>query len=154
FGLVNTIHGDIVDRYNTAIPQYIEYVVKNDSINIKNYFYEEHEWGRYIICNDTLKMQWIQRPMNLNDYPWISFEIWYKIIDKNTLERIYTRPIFKQQSDIDTYYNYTQLTFKYEPAKFIATSVLPSSDGWIKKQKWFWKNESDWKEYMKQFKNK
>jgi hypothetical protein len=44
---------------------------------------------------------------------------------------------------------------------FMPADSLPSSDCWLKEEKWIWRNEQDWKNYMekikqmkKQYKNK
>lgn len=34
------------------------------------------------------------------------------------------------------------------PLHFTPADTLPSSDNWLKENKWIWRNESDWKNYM------
>lgn len=102
------------------------------------------EWGIYRIKNDSIIVQYLgkSRPLTFNG----SWEIIFKIIDYNTIKWINTRQLDndKQENyvkgidDKDVYYNFHE------------TSEQPDPDNaWILKEKWFWCNEDDWKEFMK-----
>jgi hypothetical protein len=124
-----------------------------NSLVIKTSFYKIAYWGKYIISNDTIIVQCVQRPFSSDGAPsWYAYEYWYKIIDKNTIQRIYEKPICNKSE-----FNYKNSILKnmtYLPAKFIPIDVLPTSDNWVKKKKWFWCNKEDWKAYMEKIKQK
>jgi hypothetical protein len=40
------------------------------------------------------------------------------------------------------------------PLYFSPADSLPSSDCWLKEEKWIWRHESDWKAYMEKIKQK
>ena len=105
-----------------------------------NYFYGNY-WGSYTIHWDTIKVQRIYKGTSLND-GWAVSEHWYKVIDKNTIQRInsFNLPITMESQPVEKTEN---------PAIFVPISTKPKSDNsWILKERWFWCNESDWEEYM------
>jgi len=106
-------------------------------------------WGGYVICNDTLKIQYIDKPWPLSST--YGSEEWFKVVDRNTLILINTMPLSTDKSDWRNYEYYKSIRdeqAKY-PAVFVPVPVKPSpDDAWILKEKWFWCNEQDWKNYM------
>jgi len=100
-----------------------------------------NDWGRYIVCGDTIKVQRAHKSTSLND-AWVLREIWYKIIDKNTILCIdYFRLPTTTVPQVSRGENYLM--------NFIPIPAKPKPDkSWILKEKWFWCNESDWKAYM------
>jgi hypothetical protein len=146
---------NLVNNSSLSMAEYIAEIINDDSLGIVNEFYNLNKWGRYIINEDTIKMQLIDRPIIYSsDRSWQAYEVYYLIMHNNTLQRIYTRPIYKQKSDIENFYNYYQKGRMYLPAIFVETEALPSSDGWIKEKIWFWKNKADWEKYNKKIKTK
>ena len=86
--------------------------------------------------------------------PWTAFEIWYKVLDKNTLLEINSFPIH-YTSEIDkANYEQTKKKTKIYPTIYIQTTIIPSSDCWIKKENWFWCNAQDWQKYLDHLKSK
>jgi len=110
-----------------------------------NYFYG-NDWGSYIICGDTLKMQVIYKGVSLND-SWFLREYWYKIINKSTILCINTFSLPTHQV--------TQPKSSQNPLTFVPASSKPPPDkSWILKEKWFWCNEADWKAHKEQLKKR
>jgi len=108
-------------------------------------------WGIYRIDRDTLVVHDYVRA-GLWGREWSIYEIRYKIIDRTTIQRIYIRSALKSD---DSYYITNNPWKKNDPAShFISCDSLPSSDCWLKEEKWIWRNESDWEAYMKQIKTK
>ena len=110
--------------------------------------------GIYKLFGDTIKVQIMFKGVGLTGSSFS--EKWYKIIDKNTLKIIYgaqdqvTDDFFAKyyldEYDIKKYYN--------SYAKFIPLDSIPHFDNVLKKDKFFWEDEKDWKEYMESLKLK
>ena len=110
-----------------------------------NYFYGNN-WGGYIICGDTIKIQGMHKAGSLND-GWHLREDWCKIIDKNTIIRI--NAFNFPTTEISQPKNKTSL-----PIIFFPIPAKPPPDkSWILKEKWFWCNEEDWMVYMENLKS-
>lgn len=106
-------------------------------------------WGVYTIQNDTIIVYSYDRPALLKG--WGLDEIRYKIIDKQSILRVYDRSMLKSADD---YYKTHSPWRNYPPIHFTPADSLPSSDNWLKENKWIWRNEADWKEYMDRIKQK
>jgi hypothetical protein len=108
-------------------------------------------WGRYILCGDTIKIQMIKYHGGMVSGRH-GIVMWYKILDRNTVKKIYVDFFFfsdlpESQRDKYTYYpdemNIKPLTYK--------EACVPSTGkAFILKQKWFWKDEIKWREFMQQ----
>lgn len=111
-------------------------------------------WGAYRIQNDTIIV---------NCYSKWEFGRWsfsedrYKVVDRETVRRISYRGLLKADESSNKIYG-TKLNQTFH---FTSADSIPSSDNWLKQEKWIWRNESDWKDYMqkveqkkKQFKRK
>ena len=108
-------------------------------------------WGVYRIEGDTIIGQFFWQGGILST-PSI-FEYRYKIIDKKTIKKIYYKSLRKID---EKYYQDNKIsTWKDgDIYKYVPTDTLPSSDCWLKEEKWIWRNESDWKDYMEKIKQK
>jgi hypothetical protein len=103
-------------------------------------FHRYSNWGCYVICGDTIKIRTVDQPgCGSTDVIWRLEVARFKIIDKNTLERIY--PL----ADKDSF---------WAPVEFHPLTVRPNSDCSLKKKKWFWCNEEQYKEYKKSLKSR
>lgn len=115
---------------------------KVDTIPIK---YEISFCGTYRITGDTIIAQsYFLGSLNAGYY---GIEEWYKIIDKQTIKSIYAYPIGLDVSEEqlqEFWYN----TDRYSTGKLVPLEKLPSSECWLKKEKWFWCDESEWYNYM------
>jgi hypothetical protein len=103
-------------------------------------------WGVYRTQNDTII---VYRYMKGSFWEvWSLSEERYKVVDRETVQRISCRGLLKaDESSNDIYGTKVNDTFHFTPA-----DSLPSSDCWLKEEKWIWRNESDWKEYMERIK--
>ncbi|MDP4291183.1 MAG: hypothetical protein Q8908_08890 [Bacteroidota bacterium] len=116
------------------IQQYIKEIIEDKGSKSSSLFYESGRWGRYIINGDTIKGQYIAH----YGYLWPAFEIWYKIIDRNTFIEFNWKSIDKMsKTDLQNEEAYKREK-KYYPSKFIPLPAKPSSDCWLKKEDWFW----------------
>ena len=115
----------------------------------KDRFRWGRDWGVYQIQNDTIIVYGYFKGSFLE--AWFLYEERYKVIDRKTIQWIYLRKISKAD---DSYYedpNYSPWINK-EHYDFISADSLPSSDCWLKEEKWIWRKESDWKSYMAKLK--
>ena len=106
--------------------------------------------GIYTIKQDTIIVH-IYRPPTLL-VAWSLDEEQYKVIDQKTIKRISIRGLLKTDEE---YYKESGRSFwikDEENMHFIPVDSLPASDDSLKKYKWMWRNESDWKAYMERVK--
>lgn len=117
---------------------------KNEATNISLLFKELSEepygkaatsfkkwfkWGVYKLNKDTIKVQWITHPETFSPY-WYASEVWYKVIDRNTIIEVFSKLLHTSESIKKEKNN--------KPAIFIQTEELPPSDCWLKMEDWFW----------------
>jgi len=133
--------------YYDSMQSHFEYMVNYDSKALYRFHKYNGWWGCYIIDNDTIKLQTVHHPAWWeSSMVWWLEEVWYKILDENTIIGIYPskKPVRYPENLEEKYY-----MRKYGvPAKFTPLSVKPDSNCWLKREKWFWCNENDWKHYM------
>lgn len=103
-------------------------------------------WGSYKITNDTIIAQFFF--IGSLNAGWFGREYWFKIIDKQIIKPIYSIPIREGVSE-EYLQKYWYNQDRYTTGKLVPLEKLPSSDCWLKKEKWFWCDESEWVEYMK-----
>jgi hypothetical protein len=138
----------IEEKKDMDITQFLFEICTN-TIEYKHSSFYNIDWGRYILCGDTLKVQMINSHSGMT-YGRFATVLWYKILDKNTIKKIYIDYYYfsnlpENQRDACTYYpeelDIKPLTFK--------NACVPSTDkAFILKHKWFWKDESKWREFM------
>jgi hypothetical protein len=136
---------------NKNISEYFCDIHRDDSLGIPNDFYERRIWGRYLLCGDTIKVQYVVRPvLYSSSSSWDARELWYKIINKDMILLVFAKPIGISKNEKRYYYERERKRkpITLLPNTFVPTKVLPSSNGWLKQEKWFWYNEEDWKRYM------
>jgi hypothetical protein len=113
--------------------------------NIKRYS-NGGDWGLYTVHEDTIKAQFVEPPSGSS---WLKGEIWFKIIDKNTIQlllfkycdSITFKDILKLKSrktDNNQLYKFAELNNKPDPNKC-----------WLKREKWIWCNLEKYKEWKK-----
>ena len=105
--------------------------------------------GAYKINKDTIITQSFVKAGIFN-WNWSFYEIKYEIIDRQTLKNIddeeFLSKLKKEYNRKEfPYYDISKANFMYE---FVPADSLPSSDCWLKEEKWIWRNEQDWKNYM------
>lgn len=109
-------------------------------------FYMQAQWGIYRLQKDTLIMQSIHPKGSMNADPWYAIERRYKIVDKNTIERIKGSIIYlskvSQRSRQEAYQE--SLRDESLPATYIPCAPIPPPDCWLKGQDWLWcRNRSE-----------
>lgn len=127
------------------------YIPKTTNNEIRPFFGENFHnevsyWGIYQLNGDTITTQYISRASWMA--PWDSREEWFFIIDSISLQSIFAKPIgFEVSQDLlETRWHNRG---RFSPARFVPTDTLPPSDNWLKEEKWLWRNENDWEEYMR-----
>ena len=100
-------------------------------------------WGTYSVSSDTIKVRCASKGTWM--VPYDSFERWFLIKDKEHFETLVDKNIcYPDHPGIPTM-NYTAI--------FVLSSKLPTyEDCWLLKEKWFWKNENDWKRFTNSLK--
>jgi len=111
--------------------------------------------GVYTINGDTIVRQYFVKAGIFN-WNWSFSETKYKIIDRQTLKDIndeeFLTKLKKEYNRKEyPYYDINKTNFIY---KFVPADSLPSSNSWLKEEKWIWRNESDWRNYMEKIKQK
>ncbi|MDR1793745.1 MAG: hypothetical protein LBR36_09990 [Bacteroidales bacterium] len=119
--------------YPRNIPLFFQKIKKDLNAPYSLSFYNDR-WGVYRIFGDTIKIQALHERISLND-GWYIIKQQYKIIDMNTIQEIYTK------NENMLYVNH---------AVFLPTSEQPLPlYTWLLQYKWFWKNASEWEQYMR-----
>jgi len=124
------------------IDEYLKQVTKNGK---GDPFYISFYWGIYRIAHDTIITQSINNSSGARFNPWDAGETWFRIIDRNTLQRLYDKDFRKMSPDdiLEREKAIANSSFAiYHPA------IIPPPYAWLKKEKWLWANEDDWKKYM------
>lgn len=112
-------------------------------------FFRTGYWGVYIIDGDTLKTQSINHPSALSS-TWHAVERWYKIVDMETIRIIGAKKLGTSTGETKTTMSFNRRADEiFWEAKFIPQEILPSSDSWLKDEKWFWCNEENYKAWKK-----
>jgi len=126
------------EKGKSNIPLYFDEIISDNEGEISKSFYNSFYWGRYLISGDTIKTQYINHPVSISP-DWAAWEIWYKVIDRNTIIEIYSKPIhYMSESDCKNYQEYKKKEKPNFPAKFIAVEKKPVPNCWLKQEDWFW----------------
>jgi hypothetical protein len=127
------------------ISQFINQVVSNEQGKQAQMFYNSLGWGKYIIADDTIKVNYHSGWGYPDCY---AFEIWFKVIDRTHLTDIYFSRITAKTPLMTEYQKKEDIYENDSPSRFIPLEKMPSSDCWLKKEKWFWHSEDKYNEYM------
>lgn len=115
---------------------------------------QEGDFGRYILCGDTIKAKFIQPP---GGAPQMSGNVWFKIINRNAIEQIFFNWGSEKITGEDLRkYQVKRSKDSISPGKFVPfDSVLAhpntAKNNWLIKRKWFWCDEKQYKEWKKKF---
>lgn len=100
---------------------------------------KEAVWGSvqgiYSISGDTIKVKFMGNGHSNNQ--WFGREIWYKVIDKNTIIDFYSKPLVVLREDRKKEEYQPRTYLDAEPSKFVFVPNMPESSSWLKKEKWF-----------------
>jgi hypothetical protein len=89
------------------------------------------DFGRYILHADTIKLQVVMPPGEMSRE---TYEVWYKIIDKNTIQKIYAGLGENEVPRILPPLNpYAEQVFIFRPFEI----KIKPEDTWIYKKRWF-----------------
>ena len=110
--------------------------IRKKEVDSSSFYYSGYR-GHYTLSGDTIKTKYIRYPPIFRK--WIAFEIWYKIIDRNTLH--YITSFNLHFTTVDERKRFQKAEEKrrreYLPAVFVPLEVLPGSNCWLSKKKWF-----------------
>lgn len=104
--------------------------------------------GTYTVHGDTIKVRMIQQG---GTFLWGGWEIWYRIIDRNTIVDFYRAQLHVSFEDRNKE-NYQPTLYRAEPARFIPLGHKPESQSWLKDEDWFTctgKNGERWRKRKK-----
>lgn len=134
-------------------PLFYKEVAENPETKEAKHFYNLIDCGSYVICGDTIKIQMIYGVRSIDDNL-IGMERWYKIIDKDTLQFLDAFPVTTNKKDKEDWRRSVPVFSRGgKKITFIPVPVKPQLDYfWILREKWFWCNEQDWKNYMQRIK--
>lgn len=124
---------------NPNISLYFQEIIKDSTGKVSLSFYKSFQWGCYMIKGDTIKTQYVNHPASPSP-TWNAWEVWYKVIDRNTIVEIYSNPIhYMSESDWKNWEKYKKQREKtIVPAKFIPVDEKPIPNCWLKEEDWFW----------------
>ncbi len=142
---------------DTLYPSYVFY--KNGYVNLNTGYeyllnkYDEFshfdgmwgDYGRYILVEDTIKLQYIMSPGGMSRG---MAEIWFKIIDENTIRKIYQgRGDYAWKGEHPYTYTYLKRgTFVFAP---LDTKIEPEKT-WLMKRRWFWSDKEEYKKWKRE----
>jgi hypothetical protein len=110
-------------------------------------------WGVYRLEGDTI-IGYCYIRSGLWGGEWSLDEIRYKIKDRTTIIPIYSRGLLKVDEKYYKEFNISPWIKNNSPYQFVPCDSLPPSDCWLKEEKWIWRHESDWKDYMNMIEQK
>jgi hypothetical protein len=124
---------------NPNISLYFQEIINDSTGKISSSFYKWFKWGLYIVEGDTIKAQYVNNPLSISPN-WNAWEVWYKVINRNTIVEIYSTPIhYMSESDWENWEkNKKQREKTIVPAKFIPVGEKPIPNFWLKEEDWFW----------------
>jgi hypothetical protein len=121
------------------IPLYFEEINNDSTGKALSSFGTAFKYGAYIIKGDTIKVQYVNSSFYFGSSR-CAFEVWYKVMDRNTIVEVFWKPIHKMsESDWKNWEINQKLKGQtIVPAKFIPVKEKPMPNFWVKKEDWFW----------------
>lgn len=110
-------------------------------------FSNSYYWGTYTLKGDTIITNYINNPCPPK--VWIANQEYFKILNDSTILQVDYKSLEKMSESDRLNYEQRRASATYEPAIFIETPILPSSNSWLKKEKWFWKTDSLYYEFLR-----
>jgi hypothetical protein len=92
--------------------------------------------GTYTIVGDTIKVKSLDNKSAMDI--WHGEEVWYKILDENTIVDFYLRMLNLSWSDKNKEAYKPRLYNNANPSKFVYVDNMPESSSWLKKEEWFY----------------
>lgn len=125
------------------VSKYLEEIASSPDNEQSKNFYSWFYWGTYEVDDDTIKAQCINHPPALNPY-WYFTEIWYKIIDEETIVEIFHKSLHFSDSESKSKNDIKLGEDKYQ---FVPLKIKPETKFWLKNEKWFWCDEAEYEEW-------
>nr|HPN22143.1 hypothetical protein [Tenuifilaceae bacterium] len=104
------------------------------------------EWGLFSIHGDTIKAQFIEPPGCMS---WSKGEIWFEIIDKQTIQLLYIK-YYDAITEIEVKNHLSKKNGDISIYKFLPLADIPDYNKcWLIKERWLWCNGLEyekWKE--------
>lgn len=91
--------------------------------------------GTYRIDDNLIKVKYVNTSGYDNGY-WSGFEVWYKVIDRNTIAEVYTRQFSRYRWNKDRK-EYKPIRHNGAPAKFVSVENIPKPRIDFSEEKWF-----------------
>jgi len=113
---------------------------KNDTL-LKQIYLRSYDWGYYSCKNDTLSINEIMGRHKGSGY-WFANKKLFTVEKSNYLQQIDNMDIYPIDKN-------PKINRKYPKLIFIDTFDCSESNTWLKYQKWFWKNEIDYQNWIK-----
>lgn len=113
-------------------------------------FFRSYWWGVYSLSGDTIKTQFLFHAANFT--PWWGGQSWFLIKNKKTLQLILSDLLFdvtERSRELGEIEVKTASDVTFHPLE-----VIPPPYAWFKENKFFWRNEADWKNYVESVKGK
>lgn len=127
---------------------YDEYFSKVNLNGPSDWFYFNRGWGVYSVIDDTIKAQFLLHAAHFS--PWWGGQRWFLIKDKSRLRLIFSDGLFdvtERDREIGEIAVKTASDVIFHPLE-----AIPPPYAWFKENKFFWKNEADWRNYMNEVK--
>lgn len=123
--------GNIGCYQSTNTSECLDQMVRNGQAFSIRAFYQ----GTYNVSGDTIKVQYISTG-SANVY--FGIEMWYKIIDKNTIVDFYQKHLGLTWEDRNKEIYQPKFYSSSNYLKFVSTHEMPESSSWLKNEKWFY----------------
>lgn len=123
--------------------------ISNDTIGlISNSFKKSNYWGTYTVQGDTIITNYINNPCSPK--VWIASQEYFKILDDTTILQFDYKSLENLSESDRVLHEEYRKEATFEPAIFIYSPILPSSDSWLKNEDWFWQSDSLKIKYLNQ----
>ncbi|MDP2235735.1 MAG: hypothetical protein Q8J88_04805 [Bacteroidales bacterium] len=116
--------------------------------NALELFLNSSNWGLYMFIDDTIYVHYINHPQLL--VPWGSSSECFIINNFMQIEKINECMLLSKTDPTFGLKAPNVNPYLYRPAVRINVKALPSSNAWLKREKWFWCDESEWRAYMEE----
>ena len=105
-------------HHDTIVLETFRKVITDPNTPLSRGFYAQDGWGQYRMFQDTIKVQYIHRPVQgMMSRVWSAWEEQFIILDETTVRAIGKDGLL--------------------PGYFISSSTIPPPDCWLKKEDWF-----------------
>jgi hypothetical protein len=143
-------------NHNLDIQSLLTAITNNKDAELIHEYNQWFDWGFYVVEGQIIRATLIRRskPILINQ-AWSMEEKKYQIISTNILREIESKKIIYDSESPQLTRTLTKGNLDLKTFSLIKFDEQVSSyNCWLKKEKWFWCNEEDYKAYMKSLKSK